>query len=252
MPLKTGDIILLNYTIWALDEDEERIVDTTLEDVAERHGIKQEGKRYAPLVVVVGRSQLLPAVDKAIQDMEVGQKKVIIAEPKDAYGERSETLVVRLPKKVFTEHGVRVEVGSKVEIAGRRGVVTRVTQRFVTVDFNHPLAGKRLKIELEVARKLDKPEEKLSYLASRWFGIPEEQVSVEYSNGRARVRLPEAVLGLSDLDALLRKFVEEVALYVQEVEKMDLVVEIDLSRPEENAGDEEASEGEEQAAQASS
>ena len=244
MPLKTGDIILLNYTIWAVEDGEEKIIDTTREDVAEKHGIKREGRRYSPLIVIVGRSQLLPAVDKAVKEMDVGEKKTIIAEPEEAYGERREDLVIRVPKKYFTERGVRVSVGDEVEIAGRRGVVAKVTQRFVFIDFNHPLAGKRLKIELEVVRKLEDTREKLAYLASRWLGIPEDEVKVEYSEGKAVVELPEPVIGLSDLDARLRKLLEEVALYVQEVEKLDIVIKVDLSRPKEEGEREEGGEAE--------
>ena len=93
MALKKGDFVLINYTLWALEDGEEKIIDTTVEEVATKHNIYDAEKRYGPTLVVIGKSALLPAVEKVLPEMNVGEKKVIIAEPKDAFGERDESLL---------------------------------------------------------------------------------------------------------------------------------------------------------------
>ncbi|GAB6148314.1 hypothetical protein JCM10135_08560 [Stetteria hydrogenophila] len=226
--MKNGDFVLVNYTLWAIEDGEERIIDTTREEVAVKHNIYDARKRYGATLVVIGKTSLLPAVEKALSEMDVGEKKVIIAEPSEAFGERDERLVLRLPKKTLLQRGIRPAVGLELEVGGRRGVITKVTERFVYVDLNHPLAGKRIKIELEVTRKIEDPAEKVKYLASKWIGIPEGEVKVELSNGEALVKLPPSVLGVSDLEARLARFISDVAELVSDVKKVTVKFTVNL------------------------
>jgi peptidylprolyl isomerase len=244
MALKKGDFVLINYTLWALEDGEEKIIDTTIEEVATKHNIYDAEKRYGPTLVVIGKSALLPAVEKALPEMDVGEKRVIIAEPKDAFGERDESLVIRLPKKALRQRNIRPVVGMELEVGGRRGVIVRVTERFAYVDFNHPLAGKKVKIELEVVRKIEDPTEKVKYLASRWTGIPESEINVELSNGEALVKLPEGILGVRDLEARLMRFISDVADLIDEVKKVTITFTVEIPR-EEKAEEEKEKAGEE-------
>lgn len=248
MAFKKGDFVLINYTLWALDDGEERIIDTTIEDVAAKHNVYDAEKRYEPTLVVIGKSALLPAIEKVLPEMDVGEKRVIIAEPKEAFGERDESLVVRLPKKALYQRNIRPTVGMELEVGGRRGVIVRVTERFAYVDFNHPLAGKKIKIELEVVRKIEDPAEKVKYLASRWTGIPEGDIKVELKDGEAIVTLPETVLAVRDLEVRLSRFVTDVAELVGDVKKVTLTFTVEIPRKEEEAGESKeggAGEGEE-------
>lgn len=240
MALKKGDFVLINYTLWALEDGEEKIIDTTVEEVATKHNIYDAEKRYGPTLVVIGKSTLLPAVEKVLPEMNVGEKKVIIAEPKDAFGERDESLVIRLPKKALRQRNITPVVGMELDVGGRRGVIVRVTERFAYVDFNHPLAGKKVKIELEVVRKIEEPSEKVKYLASRWTGIPENEVNVELKEGEALVRFPEGILGVRDLEARLMRFISDIADLIDEVKKVTITFAIEIPREEKTESEEKA------------
>ena len=101
-----------------------------------------------PLEVTVGEGAIPKSIEKALVDMEVGESKKITLEPTEAFGPRVNDLVVDLPKEGFGSD-VDLEVGSKVSMKSPEGktfagTVMEIKEGNVTVDFNHPLAGKDL------------------------------------------------------------------------------------------------------------
>lgn len=246
MTLKPGDFVLVNYTLWALGDSGEELIDTTVEDVAVKHNAYNAEKRYGPTLIVIGKSTLLPALEKALPEMDVGEKRVITAEPREAFGERNESLVVRLPRKALAQRNIKPVPGMELEVGGRRGRIVRLTERFAYVDFNHPLAGKRVKIEIEIVRKIDDPQSKVKYLASRWTGIPESEINTELRDGEALVRFPEAILGVRDLEARLIRFIGDIADLIEEVKRVSFAFTVEVPRPPRG----EAGEGKAEAAAA--
>ncbi len=80
--------------------------------------------------------------------MKIGESKTITLEPTEAFGPRLEDLVIDLPKDGFGPN-TNLEVGSRVSInssEGKKfnGTVMGIKEEKITVDFNHPLAGKNL------------------------------------------------------------------------------------------------------------
>ncbi|MEB3773783.1 MAG: peptidylprolyl isomerase [Desulfurococcales archaeon] len=239
MALKEGDMVLIHYTIKVVDGEEE-IVETTREDVAKKAGIYDPNKSYGEYLVVVGKSTLIDAVNEALKEMSPGDKREIEAPPEKAYGEWRQDLLIRIPLKQFRRHNIVPRVGQEVEVGGRVGRIVRMTERFAYVDFNHPLAGKKLKIELEVLKKLENDEEKLGYLAKRWLNT--EPVTVK-AGDEAEIVLPSDVLGLRDLDSRLQLLSRDVYLYVKP-KKLRITVEVEYPEEAEKAeGGEASSEG---------
>ncbi len=101
-----------------------------------------------PLKLKVGEGRLLLAVEEKLVGMKPGETKTIEIPPEKAFGPYNEKLVLRAPKESFNPDftptpGVRVAV----EIyPGRRlvGTIVDLDDKTVTIDFNHPLAGKTL------------------------------------------------------------------------------------------------------------
>jgi peptidylprolyl isomerase len=231
--LSVGDVIVLNYTIRVVEEGGvERVVDTTVESIARSSGIYDPSRRYGGVVVVYGRSPLLKAVEEALAGMDVGGRMEFTAPPEKAYGLRREDLVVRVPVKQLQRLGIRVWVGEEVDVGGRRGVISRVTERFAYIDLNHPLAGKTLKIELELVAKAEGPADKARLLASRLLGLDPSAVNASYdeAGGVVTIRLPQSVLGLSDLEARLQRVASDV---YEAVRPRRLSYVIDVEYPEE-------------------
>lgn len=225
MALKEGDFLLINYTIKIVEGPEERVYDTTIEEVARKEGIYDASKTYGETLVVLGKSTLITAVEEALKGMKVGEKREIIAAPEKAYGERREDLVVRVPLKQLRRLNITPRVGQEIYIGDRRGRIVRITERFAYIDFNHPLAGKRLKISLELVRKIEEESEKAKYLAARQLNLASDEVEAKVEGDRVEIRLPNTVLGLPDLESMLQVLSRNVHEYL-EPRRLDIVISV--------------------------
>ncbi|MEM0491536.1 MAG: peptidylprolyl isomerase [Acidilobaceae archaeon] len=238
--MNKGDMLLVNYTIVALEEGRERVVDTTIESIAREAGIYDPNRTYREATIVYGKSPLLPAVEEALAEMSVGERREIIAPPEKAYGERREDLVVRVPLKQLQRLNIRPRVGEEIEIGGRRGVISKITERFAYIDMNHPLAGKTLKITLEIMKKVETIEDKARILAARMLGLHYTSVGAEYDgqSKTLKIILPQGVLGLTDLEARLSAIAADI-YEVLEPKKLLIIIEVEY--PEKVEKREEAS-----------
>lgn len=110
--------------------------------------------RGQPLGFVCMKGQMIPGFDKAVENMEVGEKKTVHLSPEDAYGPYIEDGIQRAPIGAIpgTES---LKIGDQVSLQGRDGRpyparVTEITDTEIAFDMNHPLAGKELTFEIEL------------------------------------------------------------------------------------------------------
>ncbi len=134
---KPGDTVCIHYT--------GKLEDGTLFD-------SSEGRE--PLQFAVGGGQVIPGFDNAVQGMAVGDKKSVTIEPEEAYGERHEQLVQEVPRDQLPDDlspAVGMELQAKDETGQvMRLAVTAIDEASITVDGNHPLAGKTLNFDIEL------------------------------------------------------------------------------------------------------
>jgi len=107
----------------------------------------------APLVFIYGKGQIIPGLEAGIVDMNIGDKGEVLVKPEDAYGEYKEDAQQTVPKEQFA--GIELEIGQTLYGQGEDGGTVQVTVKEiggedVTVDFNHPLAGKTLMFSVAV------------------------------------------------------------------------------------------------------
>ncbi|MBO8179335.1 MAG: peptidylprolyl isomerase [Archaeoglobus sp.] len=171
--ISDGDFIRLSYTAKLEDGT---IVDTTDEEVAKEHGIYNENARYGDIYAVIGKGHILPGLEEDIKGKEVGYKGTVEIPPEKAFGEYNPELKDTFSINRFKE---RPEIGQRVRIGDRIGTVERIVGRRVIVDFNHPLAGKKIVFEYEIKEKLEKPEDKIKALFVIHTGIDVKDVKIE-------------------------------------------------------------------------
>ncbi len=171
--ISDGDFIRLSYTAKLEDGT---IVDTTDEEVAKEHGIYNENARYGDIYIVVGKGHVLPGLEEDIKGKEVGYKGTVEIPPEKAFGEYNPDLKDTFSVNRFKE---RPEIGQRVRIGNRIGTVERIVGRRVIVDFNHPLAGKKIIFDYEIKEKLEKPEDKIKALFVIHTGIDVKDVKIE-------------------------------------------------------------------------
>ena len=104
-----------------------------------------------PLKATLGQGQLIPGFEAGLMDMSEGEKKTVEIESADAYGEPRAEMINEVPKANVPEG---VQTGEMLQGMGPQGPVNvkvvSVTEDTVTLDANHPLAGKKLIFDLEI------------------------------------------------------------------------------------------------------
>ena len=110
------------------------------------------GKKPASLVI--GDGNLPEAFEMVIHGMNAGERKVETIEPKDGFGQRNPSNIQRIPRDQF-DPAVELAEGLVLSFQDKAkselpGVVSLIEDRMVTVDFNHPLAGRDLEFEVEI------------------------------------------------------------------------------------------------------
>ena len=135
--IATGRQVTLRYSL--------RDQDGRLLDSSEQSG---------PLIYQHGCEDMLPALERALEGRRAGERLRVELAPEDAYGARAATSAQVLPRSAFPA-SVVLEEGlpiAKQEANGQLSAlfVTRVEDERVTLDNNHPLAGRTLYFDIEI------------------------------------------------------------------------------------------------------
>lgn len=132
-----GSTVLIHYT-------------GTLED-----GTEFDSSRGGdPLRFTVGQGEVIPGFEDAVSGMDAGETKTFTIPADDAYGQRRDDLVMQVGLDQFPPE-IDFAVGQQypVEVAEGQVIMVRVIDLdagTVTLDANHPLAGKDLTFSIEV------------------------------------------------------------------------------------------------------
>ncbi len=119
-----------------------------------------------PLAYLHGHGHLIPGLERELAGRQVGDRLDVTLSPTDGYGEYDPQLVQQLPRRALKGVG-NLRVGMRLSASGSHGTravtVTRIAGDLVTLDGNHPLAGKELHFEVEVAGVRAATEAELSH-----------------------------------------------------------------------------------------
>ncbi len=122
----------------------------TLKD--EKGGVIDSSRNSHPMSFLVGRSQIIPGLEKILVTLQKGDKREVAIAAADAYGAYDKALVREFPRNKFPKK--EIQVGQVFQIGQgenhRVATVTAVSDAHVTLDANHPLAGKDLNFEVEM------------------------------------------------------------------------------------------------------
>ena len=122
-------------------------------------------KSGEPFSFLEGAAQIIPGLEKAMLDLKAGDKKKIRVQAAEAYGERAETMVVKVPREKLPTQEIRV--GDRFRGGPDEHspvfMVKEVTDTIVTLDGNHPLAGQDLNFAVEIVDVREATAEELSH-----------------------------------------------------------------------------------------
>ena len=120
-----------------------------------------------PIVFIQGIGQIIPGLENALYEMAVGEKKTVVIEPEEAYGDYDPESLEIAKKEEFSEE-IPLDVGTFLDLRDDEDNVLSAQiieedEETVTLDFNHPLAGKTLTFEIIVADLRPASEEELDH-----------------------------------------------------------------------------------------
>lgn len=136
---KQGDTVHVHYT--------GRLEDGTVFD---------SSKGKSPIEFVLGTGHVIPGFEKAVEGLSVGEETSATVPSEDAYGPRSDELVMDVPVDNFPGSDAPT-VGQRFEMRTPDGqkvpvTVTEIGDDTVQIDANHPLAGRKLAFDLELVK----------------------------------------------------------------------------------------------------
>ena len=107
-----------------------------------------------PLQFTLGEGQVIPGFEQAVVGMNLGESKTVTISMDEAYGPHREEMVVMVERNKFPEH-MQLEGGQQLQIRQDDGqiifvIVADVSESSVTLDANHPLAGKDLTFDIQL------------------------------------------------------------------------------------------------------
>ncbi|MDI6713117.1 MAG: peptidylprolyl isomerase [Anaerosomatales bacterium] len=144
MPARNGDTVTVHYR-------------GTLEDGT----VFDSSEGRAPLLFTLGEGDVIPGFEAAVLGLEVGEKAIATIPPEEAYGPRYEEAVQEIPIDLFGE--AAPDIGDVVSVIADDGTQLAATVSAisddlmtVTLDFNHPLAGRTLTFEIELVEIVER------------------------------------------------------------------------------------------------
>ncbi|MBX3702630.1 MAG: peptidylprolyl isomerase [Steroidobacteraceae bacterium] len=119
-----------------------------------------------PMSYLHGKGNIIPGLEQALTGKSAGDRLEVTVPPEQGYGLRSDALVQIVARSKFTE-GAEIAPGMQVRASGPQGArmvtVVRVERDFVTVDANHPLAGRTLHFSVEIAEVRKATHEEIAH-----------------------------------------------------------------------------------------
>ncbi len=174
---KSGDLILLDYELWAESGGKMELIDTTRAELAQKENFTlPAGFEFGPRPHIVGGDDFPSALETAIAAAPVGHEVEKDLTPAEGFGERDPKLIElfsmheieRLPE--MRREDAELNIGTVLTIRGRRGRVVSFTAARVRVDFNPPFAGRKIRAKFKVVEPVSEPVAKALALIDLTYG----------------------------------------------------------------------------------
>jgi len=120
-----------------------------------------------PIKFIQGIGQIIPGLENALYGLKIGDQKTVVIQPEDAYGEYDPESLQEANKEEFSEE-VPLDVGTFLDLEDDEGdflsaQIVAAEEDTVTLDFNHPLAGKTLTFEITLTDLRPASKEELDH-----------------------------------------------------------------------------------------
>lgn len=134
---KEGDLVKVHYT--------GKLSDGEIFDTSENR---------EPLAFTIGKGEVIPGFETGVTGLEIGESKTVVIPTEQAYGPRRDEMIYKVGKDKFPPD-VELKIGDAFKIGEEQGAplivsITDIAETEVTLDGNHPLAGKELTFDIKL------------------------------------------------------------------------------------------------------
>ena len=215
-----GDFIKVEMT--GMSEETEEVFETTSEETAQEAGLWEEGRTYGPRLVIVGDGYVLRGLDERLPGTAFDEDVEIEIPPEEAFGERNPDDVQMIPFRVLRSKGINPYVGAELEIDGRPAIVRSVGAGRVQVDYNHPLAGRKIVYKLKVVEHITDDKDKIKALIGRRFlGIETDEFDVKKTKKKLRIGIPDQIFFGENIQIAKRGVALDLLRYFEDIDEVE-------------------------------
>lgn len=215
-----GDFIMVEMTGRA-DETGE-IIETTDEELAREEGVHDEGRTYGPRLVIVGDGYVLRGLDQRLPGAPFDEETEIEIPAAEAFGERDPANVQMIPYRILRSKGVNPVIGAELEIDGRQAIVRSVGAGRVQVDYNHPLAGRKIVYRLKVTENVTDEKKKMEALIGRRFlGINPGEFKLRKTKKKLRIGVPDQIFFGENIQIAKRGVALDILRYFDKLDEVE-------------------------------
>jgi len=212
--VKENDFIKIDYDMYANDV----LVQTTDEKKGKDNKIKSE--KFESMIIIVGKSFILKALDEDILKNKKDRNELNLT-AEEAYGKRDTKLIRTFPKSSFEEHKMRPVVGITYDFNGMYGTVKAVTGGRILVDFNNPLAGKKIKLSYNILEKIEDVGIKVGFVIESILKLPKNKFKVETKDKNITIKGPKELVPLTkQLTKTFSEFIVDFKDYTLNIEEL--------------------------------
>ena len=149
MKITKNSVVVMHY---AVSDSDDTLIDSSYD--------------HKPMAIIQGSGYLIPGLEDALEDHQVGDKFEVSVEAEQAYGPRHDEYVQSVQKE-FLQGVEELAIGTQLRATTDDGeqtvIVIDITDDTVTVDGNHPLAGLDLKFDVEILEVREATAEELEH-----------------------------------------------------------------------------------------
>jgi peptidylprolyl isomerase len=215
-----GDFIMVDMTGSSVETGE--VFDTSSEETAQAEGLYEEGRSYGSRLVIVGDGYVLRGLDEKLPGTAFEEEVEIEIDPQDAFGERNPDDLETVPYRVLRSKGINPYVGAELEIDGRSAIVRSVGAGRVQVDYNHPLAGRKIVYKLKVVEHITEEKDIMrALLGRRFLGIETKEFKLRKTKKKLRIGIPDQIFFGENIQIAKRGVALDLLRYFEDIEEIE-------------------------------
>jgi peptidylprolyl isomerase len=189
-----------------------------MEDQAKAANAYSPEDVYEPKLLVIGQGWTLKGIDEALLDTSEGQEKDVEIPPPKGFGERDGSKVRIMPARELTKQGVTPRPGQRIEVGGSLVTIRAVGSGRVTIDYNHPLAGKTITGKVYVRKVISEAAERMRELLHRRIrNVNKDKFIISNLGKVVTIEMPEESFTLEDIQFAKKGLAKEISKYFPEV-----------------------------------